>query len=510
MYIRSKRNASGSVSVQIVKKVAGKNCLVETVGCGRSSKEIELLEIQGKQRIKELNPQMQLDIFATTKDQIIHSYFNKESKLSITTIGPELVLGKIFDYIGFSKIPEDLFRDIVLARLVYPVSKLRTTEYLLSHKKQTVDVVNIYRFLDRFHKRYKAMVEEIAYSHTKRVLKKVAIVFYDMTTLYFESEKEDELRRVGYSKDGKFQHPQIMLGLLVGENGYPIGYDIFEGNTFEGKTLLPTIKKIQTKYGFDKPIIVADSALLSKNNIDSLIDEKYEFILGARLKSESNQVQTTILQLAQNISDQDCFVIEKNSNTSLIIGYSSSRAKKDAFNRERGLLRLNKLIKSSKLTKKQINNRGYNKFLNLDGNITISINNQKVEIDKKWDGLKGYITNSKLEPADVIKNYQHLWNIEKAFRISKTDLRIRPIYHRKKDRIEAHICIAFVAYSIYKELERILKINKSNLSAEKAIQETKTIYQLHYTLPDSQTSHAQLIGLNQIQTTLIQIVQNLL
>jgi transposase len=139
-------------------------------------------------------------------------------------------------------------------------------------------------------------------------------------------------------------------------------------------------------------------------------------------------------------------------------------------------MKLEKQIKTGKLTKASINNRGYNKFLEIENEVKISLSKQRIEEDKRWDGLKGYTTNTRLSIDEVLENYRDLWQIEKAFRIAKTDLEIRPIYHRVQRRIEAHICIEFVAYKVYKELERLLKLKNSELSPEKAINIAKTIY----------------------------------
>ena len=146
-----------------------------------------------------------------------------------------------------------------------------------------------------------------------------------------------------------------------------------------------------------------------------------------------------------------------SKNRRLIVSYSDQRAKKDRHNRKRGLPRLRKQIGSGRMTKEQLNNRGYNKFLKLTGEVTVEIDEGKIAQAARWDGLKGYMTNTDLPPAEIIENYGHLWQIERAFRISKTDLRIRPMYHRRRRRIEAHVLVAFVAYTIYKELERRLR-----------------------------------------------------
>ncbi|MFC4196818.1 IS1634 family transposase, partial [Pedobacter jamesrossensis] len=182
--------------------------------------------------------------------------------------------------------------------------------------------------------------------------------------------------------------------------------------------------------------------------------EGYEFILGARIKNEKQILQKQILSL--KLKNGESAILKKDEHTNLVISYSLSRHKKDQANREKGLRKLEKQISSGKLTKSHINNRGYNKYLKLKGEINVEIDKEKFNADGKWDGLKGYLTNTGLNKSEVIENYSHLWRIEKAFRISKHDLKIRPIYHRLHHRIEAHVCIAFVAYKVFKELERQL------------------------------------------------------
>jgi len=181
------------------------------------------------------------------------------------------------------------------------------------------------------------VVEKIAFEYTKGILKDITVVFYDMKTLYFESEDEDDLRKIGFSKDGKFRNPQIMLGLLVGQDGYPIGYDIFEGNVFEGKTLLPTLAKIKEKFGFGNPVVIADAAMLSKGNMKALKENGYQFIIGGRIKNENEDIKQEILKNVPMIKSQDAISFNKADGTRLIFSYSDSRQKKDRYNRERGL-----------------------------------------------------------------------------------------------------------------------------------------------------------------------------
>jgi transposase len=293
--------------------------------------------------------------------------------------------------------------------------------------------------------------------------------------LHFEIDREDDFRKTGFSKAGKHQNPQIVLGLLVGKQGYPLAYEIFEGNKFEGHTMLPVLNTFKKRYDLKQLIVVADSGLLSKDNIEKLISNNYEFILGARIKNEPQNIKDKILSLKLNNGGSR---VIKKGDLRLIVTFSDDRAKKDKYNREKGLRKLEKRVKSGKLIKANINNRGYNKYLTLKGEVQVSIDYKKYQKDARWDGLKGYITNAKLSKSKIISNYKHLWKIEKAFRITKTDLKIRPIYHRLQYRVEAHICLTFVAYKVYKELERILKEKKSNLSPEKVIEILQSIYQV--------------------------------
>lgn len=509
MFVRKNQNRSGSVSVQIVSKEDGRYRVVETVGCSSEPDEIEIFVQQATRKIHDTDEQ-QLNLFPlkSTAAHTIEAFVKSLSNSQVHIVGPELIYGVLFDRIGFNCVPEELFRHITLARLSYPTSKLKTVDYLQRYKGVSVDKHAVYRFLDLLHSRYKEDVEEIAFRHTRKILGSVSVVFYDMTTLYFETEDEDDLRKIGFSKDGKFQHPQIMLGLLVGKGGYPIGYDIYEGNTFEGHTLLPTLAKIEQKYGFKNPTVIADAALLSKKNLKGLGNAEYRFIVGARVRNEADDVKREILSWAKELKDGDHTVIKKKDGTRLIVTYSVKRAQKDAHNRKRGLRKLEKRVRSGRLNKEHINNRGYNKFLKLTGEVTITIDEEKIEADTRWDGLKGYITNTQLSPKTIVENYKELWQIEKAFRISKTDLRVRPIYHYRRRRIEAHLCIAFVAYTIYKELERLLKKKKIEMSPKRATELTQNMYEIEYLLPGEVLPQTQLLQMDAEQSLLYSLIHS--
>lgn len=278
MFLRKKKNKSGSISVQIISKSGGKYKVIKTIGCAVTEQEVQKLYFLGKQEIDRLT--MQPKLFVSEQDSLIDKIFSSLNNSSIRVIGPEIVFGKLFDKIGFNQVREDLFRHLVVSRLAFPLSKLKTTDYLYRYQGVSLEISSVYRFLDKLNNKLKCQVEQITYEHTKQILgNTINVVFYDMTTLYFEASDEDDLRKTGFSKDGKHSSPQIFLGLLVGLGGYAIGYDIFEGNTYEGHTLIPFLEQISKKFNLDKPIIVADSGLLSKENIKSLEHENYQYIL---------------------------------------------------------------------------------------------------------------------------------------------------------------------------------------------------------------------------------------
>lgn len=505
MFIRKKRNKSGSISVQIIDKSNGYR-VIKTIGSARDPQEVRRFVELGRLFIARQRGQFSLFPEDHRDRAVIEDFVENLRNASIRTQGPELIFGRLFDEIGFNVIPERMFRDIVIARLVYPASKLKTIDYLYRYQGKTILPDQVYRFLDRLNKSYSKEAQTIAYQHSRKILKRISVVFYDMTTLYFEAEDEDDLRKIGFSKDGKFQNPQIMLGLLVGEKGYPIGYDIFEGNTFEGKTLLPVLRQIQKRYRFGKPVVVADAAMLSKINLDALERAKYPFIVAARIRNETVAMQEEILTLCKGIQNGQSVVIDNEQGRRLIVSYSDKRARKDEYNRKRGLARLNKQIGSGRMTKEHLNNRGYNKFLKLTGKVTVEIDEGKIKQAMRWDGLKGYITNTDLSPNEIIENYGQLWRIERAFRISKTDLRIRPMYHRLRRRIEAHVLVAFVAYTIYKELERRLHEAGIAMSPKRAAELTQTMYEMKFRYPSDPVDQQILLQMDTEQQQLYDLL----
>ena len=496
MFIRELRHKNGRIYIQVVDKSSGRYKVLKSFGSSLTSEGV--LELKKLASIWINEHQCVREIDFTHEIEQIEQMLSGITQLKLA--GIELVLGRIFDEIGFNKINDELFRSLVLYRLVYPKSKLKTTEYLYRYEQKEWSEDAIYRYMDKLHSTQKELVLQISYAHSLKVLGgQINVVFYDVTTLYFEIDQEDELRKTGFSKEGKHQNPQIILGLLVSKNGYPLAYDIYQGNKFEGHTLLPIIDSFKSKYKIEKLTIIADSGLLSQSNIDELQTKNYEFILGARIKNQKYTVQQKILNL--QLKNGESQLIQTN-DLKLIVSYSDDRAKKDRYNREKGLRKLEKQVRTGKLTKSSINNRGYNKYLKLEGELNVKIDLEKFNQDAQWDGLKGYITNSSLTKGEILENYHHLWKIEKAFRIAKTDLKIRPIYHRLQRRIEAHICLTFAAYKVYKELERQLKEKQVPYSATKVIEIAQSIFEIEIKTTKSKEIVRKILLVNQEQKDL--------
>ncbi len=485
MYVRKKSNRSGSTSVVIVDKSSGKIHYLKTIGISSDEQEIATFFEQGKKWIDihcgNRDMFRELDRQREAKQVTEHLLNNIEN---ILLNGTQLILQEVFRLIGFDSIDDDILKHLVVARLCQPSSKSGTVDYLKSYFDEDVELHKIYRYLDRLHNSLQDKIQQISVEHTRKILGgHIGLVFYDVTTLYFETDHSDELRERGFSKDGKHSQPQVVLGLLVSREGYPLSYSIFNGSQYEGRTMMPLVEDFVERFDLDDFVVVADSGLMNKTNIALLESSNYKYIIGARIKNETEEVKQWILSLDKT---EGCFYeLGKPPKSRLIIAYSEKRAKKDKYNREKGVRRLQTACKSGMITKENVNKRGYNKFLEISDHVKVTINQDKIREDEQWDGLKGYLTNTQLDAKQVYEQYCGLWVIERAYRITKGTLEMRPMFHFTQKRIEAHICICFVAYKVYKELERILKQSHIKLSVDKVLNIAKTVTTLKIKLPES-------------------------
>ena len=490
MFVRKKKNRSGSVSVIVAEKNRGKLKEIATIGIAKGEAEVEPLTDQARRWIAERQERIHPTIDFEGRAEAAKHREREEVERVVSSIenvllnGCELILDHVFDLVGFNAVDDKVFRQLVHSRLSCPSSKAATVDYLKNHFDEDVDLSRIYRYLDKLNDRYRDVVQDISVRHTMDVLGgQIGVVFYDVTTVYFETDREDDLRKTGFSKEGRHSNPQIILGLLVSLGGYPLAYCIHEGNKYEGHTMLPVIEEFVRRYDLGEFIVVADSGLMTEANITELERLGYKYIIGARIRSESEAVKKQILSLPK--TNGRMHEIHKGGERRLLVGYTDDRARKDAYNRNKGVRRLEKLYKRGHLTKESINKRGYNRFLDMSGDTAVMINRERIAEDAAWDGLKGYLTNTDIPTEDVFTAYHNLWNVERAFRIAKSKIERRPMFHFTRRRIEAHICICFVALKVYKELERRLKAANIGMSVDKVLDMAKTVTTIVFRLPES-------------------------
>ena len=396
----------------------------------------------------------------------------------------ELDLKNIFVNPARNKSSVEYFRNIVLARIAKPDSKSRSVHMLEENFGVSLDLDSVYKMMDKIDDKSIEKLNSIAYSETKKLFDdKIDVIYFDATTIYFESFTEDigddAIRKNGYSKDLKFNQPQVVLALMVTKEGLPIGYELFSGDTFDGHTLIPSLKILRDKYNVDNVVYVADSGMFNNDNLKELeMLEEYNFnyIVGARIKNMQKNIKEQILnknnykELNSEISIAN---IALDNGRKLVVTYSLKRARKDKADREKAIKKLKDKLEKNISVKSQLSNQGYKKYLQLKSNneestcdLSIALNEDKIYEDSLWDGLKGLIVNknSTLSNDEILTQYNNLWQVEESFRITKHDLKIRPVYHWKPSRVKAHIAISFASLLIVRHLEYSIKLQYKKLS----------------------------------------------
>jgi len=421
-----------------------------------------------------------------------------------------IVYKKIWDRFKFDEILDDIVKNkkiefdfkkvvfsMVIDRLLNPKSKLA----LFNNKDDYFNINEdlklnyIYRGLDILANN-KDIIEEYLFKQNKNLFNIFTdIVFYDVTTFYYESKNENDLKKFGYSKDGKFSDVQIVMGLLIDKNGLPIGYELFSGNTFDSKTMLKTLKSLKEKFNLDKVVIVADRGLNSKINLKLIKDAGFDYLMAVSIKQLPDSMKNIVTDksfyriiLKDKDSEDGLYAYNyfgyynkvtykdekdnKNKTITLkelmICSYSDKRAKKDRFDRYRALDKANSAIlnnQKSSLTNKRGFKRYIQKLYHQDNNcknFDMGLDWLEIKEEQKYDGLYA-ITTSKfdLDPLEVIENYHNLYRIEDSFRVLKSTFDTRPIYHYKESRIEAHFIICFIAFMLERDLEIRLKKSKT-------------------------------------------------
>lgn len=368
--------------------------------------------------------------------------------------------------------------------LLSPKSKLATYENQEKYLDMgQVELQHLYRSLDKLGEFKEEIENELFNENYTKIGNSVDVVFYDVTTFAFESVIVDELRNFGFSKACKFNEVQVVMGLLIDNNGLPIGYELFSGNTFDGKTMVKALDNIKKRFGINRVVIVADRGLNSKGNLNLIKEAGYGYIVASRIKSMCNDIKDKIFDGSDYtvVSEEFKYKTIEYINTfadgekekhslseNLIVSYSEKRAKKDRADRLRLIDKANKMLEKPEYIK-STNKRGGKKYLKETGSTsTFSLDEKLIEKDSKFDGYYGIQTSEKNMTADeIIDAYRTLWKIEESFRVMKSTLEVRPIFHFKKERIHGHFVVCFLAFMLERRLELLLNEEVLESSPEK-------------------------------------------
>ncbi len=459
--------ASGNKAIQVVSKRYGKLTVHKHIGSySTPEQKIFLLEKAQKFIIETTGQTSLLDVLSTFRP----------SDIEISENRPLFVYGLlagVYDRLGLLNYPDIVIKDLIIARVFKPASKLETIEILTEEFGKNYALKTVYRHLKKgMEKGIKENFQEALIAFAKNDLgDSLRLVFYDVTTLYFESAVREELRDFGFSKDHRPLDTQVVIGLVVGKDGFPLYFDIFSGKTFEGHTFIPVIKNIKSLLHSEELVVIADAAMISQDNIEKLDEQGIGFVVGARLGNLSPVLIDSISSSLAAIDGKT--VTETYRKQRLICQYSAKRAAKDKSDRLKQLEKANLVIS----TPSKITNRF--RFVRTEGRKPV-LNTNLLTKAEKLEGIKGYLTNTELPEAVIIDRYHELWRIEKSFRITKSDLEARPIFHRLEETIKAHLVIVFAGLAISKYLEiktglsikRILKIASKVLTHK--VTNTKT------------------------------------
>jgi len=441
--VRIVKTASGARAVQVVYYSNRKTKVFKHIGSGHTDDQVEKLQTLAIDFINRSTPLLFFDgepkvndLLSVEKSEFIGIYYSFFYE----------VIQNLFKRIGLDVIRKNLLLDLVIMRIFEPASKLQSISLLeqyfgIRHRRQS-----FYESAPKW-LALKDKTEDIVLNFAKQHYNfNFDLIFYDVTTLYFETFKQDELRKNGFSKDNKSQQPQILVALMVTKEGFPITYEIFPGNTFEGHTIIPIVKRFIRKYEINQFTIVADAAMLSSENIEQLVESKINYIVGARLGNVSTKLFDQINQADLNENGKSIRI--KTDNGYLICTYSSLRYRKDKYELEKQIQRAKHVIENPTKNKKL-------KFTKTNG-AKIELNQKLIDKNIKLLGIKGYYTNLQEKVVDsstIVERYHQLYRIEQAFRISKHDLETRPIFHFKEEPIKLHLLICFMALVVSKHIE---------------------------------------------------------
>lgn len=436
-FIRKVKTSSGATAVQIARKSSGRIVEIKHLGSAHTDEELEVLISLAKNRLEG----GQQSLFPDPKK----SSFKIGLKQSFSHLLFQ-VLREQYQQLGFSKLDDEYFTRLCIARIVEPTSKLDSLRVLSDLGIGDLSKDRLYRCLTKtVAKDYRTTISTMCFDQAAS--QGLSLVLYDVTTLYFEVQKEDGYRRAGLSKERRLE-PQIIIGLLVNQDGFPLGLQSFEGNTAETKTILPVIEAFRVQHRLDTITVVADAAMLSLKNLEALSYSGYHYIVGSRLSKVPYDIAQ--YQKTQSLTDNQIMVTQKD-NYKVIYQYRAKRASLDIKNIEEQIAKARRIVNGQAPVKR-------NRFLSLK---TREKKLNQALMDKAYAlaGIKGYVTDLDLYPEKIIAAYHQLFEVEASFRMAKSDLKARPIFHRKRDAIEAHLTIVLASLAVSRRIERLTGIS---------------------------------------------------
>lgn len=459
MKIRVVKTASNAKAVQVVRYQENKRNVLHHVGSAHNEEDLKNLMILAEEWIKDYS--QQLSIFPDeSPNKLLH--LNHSVFLGVKYRYFYQQIDFVLDKMGLDVLPA-LLRDLVIIRIFEPASKLRSLELLKQYFGVHHNHKTYYKIAPKCIDLKETVEQKVVDFAKANYAFSYDLLFYDVTTLYFEAFQEDELRKNGFSKDNKSQQPQILIALMVSKEGFPIAFEIFAGNTFEGHTIIPVIKNFINRNNVKDFTVVADAAMISTENVKQLTQNSINYIVGARLGNIAAKTLDTIDKKISRVDGKSIRI--KTDSGYLICSYSSVRYRKDLYE-------MNKQIEKAKQVIEQPSKSKKLKFTQSKGE-QIILNDALIEKTKKLLGIKGYYTNldeSTVDNETIMKHYHELYRVEQAFRISKSDLQTRPIFHYKEEPIKLHILICFMALVVSKHIEL-----KTEISIRKFVDESKKV-----------------------------------
>lgn len=460
-HIRTTKTSSKATAVQVVRYENRKLIVAAHIGSAHNTEELSALKKSASAWIEKISKQVPL--FPVNRLDANFIQLDKCQYLGVRYGFIHEVLTQVAKHFDFCSLTDKkMFVDLIIIRIIEPASKLYSLELLNEFFNIRYLRKDFYRYLPEF-----ALLKDKTENKILALAKNefnfdFSLVFYDVTTLYFETFQSDELRKPGFSKDGKSRQPQVLIGLIVDVQGFPVAYEMFRGNEFEGKTFIPIISAFKRKHAIKKLTIVADAAMLSLDNVKTLKANGLSYIVGARISNLSGKLTGKIDSKLKR-KNKTSIRLETEHGT-LVCDFSEKRYRKDKSDMDKQIKKAEMLLKNPGRAKRA-------KFIKGKTKTKLEINDELIEKTKLLLGIKGYYTNlpKKIDNETIIKQYHNLWHVELAFRIAKNDLEIRPIYHFKQQTIEVHILICFMALAICKYMEiktgsstrQIVKILKS-------------------------------------------------